>query len=431
MAAEVQMPKLGATMEKGTIIEWLKDEGDAVELGEPIVEIMTDKINIEVEATGSGVLLKKLFETDTEVPVFEPIAYVGEPGEKVEEQPKAAAGKTADLRMNNELQEKSESFTQEVNAETKIRRTPAALKLANKHGIDISKIKGSGPHNRIHIIDVEKYLSKNEKIKTPLAEKIAKDYKIDTAKISTDKQRILKEDILRELTLQAQSVINYKGIRKIVGDRMALSAKTVPHVTLNSEVDMTKAIEIRGLLLDKIKKQTGHRLSITEIIVKCVAHALKANPLLNASLNGNQINLYSDINIGLAVAIPNGLVVPVIKQADQKGFAELTNISKKLVKSARENRLTSDELSGGTFTISNLGMYAVDSFTPIINQPESGILGVGRIREQVVSVNGAIEVRPQMALSLSFDHRVIDGAPAAQFLTDVKNILENPYELLS
>jgi pyruvate dehydrogenase E2 component (dihydrolipoamide acetyltransferase) len=435
MPVEVLMPKLGATMEKGTIIEWLKNEGDPVEIGEPILEIMTDKIGMEVEASASGILLKKLYEKDAEVPVMVPIAYIGEPGEKIEAKTvvdqEIQIKKDKKVIQHEESNQTGENLYQTNNVDSKPRRTPAALKLARQHGIDLRKIKGSGPNNRIHVKDVELFIQNSKKL-TPLAKKIAENTKVDTNSIpvSLNYKKVRKEDVIKEIPRNGARSVKYYGIRKIVGERMVQSIHTAPHVTLSTEVDMTAAIDLRKRLIDKIQAITGYRLSFTEIIVKCVAHTLKAHPMLNASLIGDQIEIHSDINIGIAVAIPNGLIVPVIKNADQKGLALLTEESKKMVKSARENTLTSEKLSGGTFTISNLGMYEIDTFTPIINQPESAILGVGRIRDQVVSVNSSIEIRPQMTLSLSFDHRIIDGAPAAQFLTDLKEILENPYELM-
>ncbi|WP_042346988.1 dihydrolipoamide acetyltransferase family protein [Bacillus massiliigorillae] len=434
MVAEIQMPKLGATMEKGTIIEWFKNEGDSVELGEPILEIMTDKINMEVEAISSGILLKKLFEVDTEVPVLVPIAYIGELGENIAEK---LVDQTKNETENNksmvneggEIKSEKPSL-QSTFIDSKIRRTPAALKLAQRHGLDLSKIKGSGPKNRIHQKDVELYMKDNSVPISPLAQKIVAEHNIDLSSRQSVHTKIQSEDVLKGISRTTSSSVNYNGIRKVVGERMAKSAHTAPHVTINTEVDMTNTMDMRNSLLEKIQSKTGYRLSYTEIIVKSVAHTIKSHPMLNASLNGNQIDLHSEINIGVAVAIPNGLVVPVIRNANQKGFSDLAVESKNLAKKVRENKINADELQGGTFTISNLGMYDVDSFTPIINQPESAILGVGRIREQVVSHNGAIEVRPYMSLSLSFDHRVIDGAPAAHFLTDLKAVLEKPYELM-
>lgn len=434
MAHDVLMPKLGATMETGTIITWFKEEGDSIEVGEPILEIMTDKINMEVEATNSGILLKKIYDNDTEVPVLVPIAYIGQPGEIITEDENIQAEfekEAATEKIESEDSERNvELHTHTLLVDTKIRRTPAALKLAKNHGVDLRKVQGSGPKSRIHQIDVQRFIEKTIRPISPLAQKMATQHNLNPSTIQSTNTKIKKEDVLSQLSQVQSNTINYNGIRKVVGERMASSSQTVPHVTLNTEVDMTNAIQLRQALMERITRKTGYRLSYTEIIIKSVAHALTLHPMLNASLNGNVIELHSDVNIGLAVAIPNGLVVPVIRNADKFGFAELTEESKLLAKKARDNKITPSDLQGGTFTISNLGMYAVDSFTPIINQPESAILGVGRIKEQVVSINGKIEARPFMSLSLSFDHRVIDGAPAAHFLTDLKEILENPYELM-
>lgn len=221
-----------------------------------------------------------------------------------------------------------------------------------------------------------------------------------------------------------------KGLRKAIAEKMLESVRTIPHVTLTSEVDMTKAIEVRKALLPVIEGQTGYRLSYTEIIMKTVAHVLGNHPKVNASLIDNEIIYNKDINIGLAVAVENGLVVPSLKQVNTRGLAELTEMSKILGKKARESKLTPDEMQGSTFTISNLGMYAIDGFTPIINPPETAILGVGRIIEKPVVVEGQVEVRPMMVLSLSFDHRVIDGGASSRFLTDLKASLEKPFSLL-
>jgi pyruvate dehydrogenase E2 component (dihydrolipoamide acetyltransferase) len=220
-------------------------------------------------------------------------------------------------------------------------------------------------------------------------------------------------------------------MRKVIAQRMAASAYTAPHVTLTTEADMSQAIEVRTTLLPAIEKMTGQRLSYTAIILKAVASALARHPKVNVSLKDDVIEYHESIHIGLAVAVTDGLVVPVIKEVDRKGLAELTVDSKRLAGLAREGRLLPDDMRGGTFTISNLGMYAIDAFTPIINQPESAILGVGRIHEKPVGVDGQIVLRPMMSLSLSFDHRVVDGAPAAAFLQEVKEMLESPYQMLA
>ncbi|MFG6114161.1 dihydrolipoamide acetyltransferase family protein [Halobacillus sp. MO56] len=437
MAVDVQMPKMGATMETGKIIAWLKEEGDPIENGEPILEIMTDKINIEVEASASGILLRKLYEEDTDVPVLKTIAYIGEPGEEIPEPKNEASSEEKEpVEVVNEKDGKEEAdIDSNSNVKhltmTKPRRTPAARKLAESHQIDLQQVQGSGPNGRIHVKDVEAYMQ-HQKKSTSLAERVAASHGLHTSEIQTysDTDKVKKEDVLQAMSRPVDTSVDYDGLRKSVGENMQQSTQTAPHVTLTTQVDMTEAINLRKQLIDKIQKNTGYRLSYTEIIVKSVARTLASHPMINASLQGERIDVHSSVNIGLAVAIPNGLVVPVIKHANKKGLASLTEESKRLARRARDNQLTPDDMTGGTFTISNLGMYAVDSFTPIINPGQSAILGVGRIREEVVSVDGNVETRPQLTLSLSFDHRVVDGAPAAHFLTDLKETLETPYELI-
>src|SRR5699024_5184931 len=221
-----------------------------------------------------------------------------------------------------------------------------------------------------------------------------------------------------------------KGMRKAVADKMVESTSNIPHVTLTSEVDMTHIIELRQSLLPIIEKQNGFRISYTEILMKATAQTLEAYPRVNASLMNDEIILNQEINMGLAVAVEDGLVVPSIKEANKKGLAKLTEHSKLLSQKARNGALTTDEMSGSTFSISNLGMYAIDGFTPIINPPETAILGVGRIIDKPVVIESEIVIRPMLTLSLSFDHRAIDGAPAAEFITEIKRRLEEPYGLL-
>ncbi|MEH7483762.1 dihydrolipoamide acetyltransferase family protein [Neobacillus drentensis] len=445
MATEVLMPKLGAAMENGTIIKWFKNEGEFIEAGDPLLEVMTDKINIEVEANVSGTLLKINCVEEETVPVNQVVGYIGDANEKV-------AGFVQKQRVSNFAANKSMHEANEVDAscyegktdhlENKVRRTPAARKLANLLGVNLQHVKGSGFNGRIHRSDVEKFVDalKQQSKTTPLAQKVAKENQVDLTQIAgTGVQgKILRNDVVKNIVRnkEAQEESNpakslkMEGIRKVIAQRMTQSANTAPHVTIVSEVDMTEGIALRNQLLPIVKKQTGYRLSYTEIIVKAVALSLRKHPMINASLQGDNIILHPEINIGLAVNAPSGLIVPVVRNADQKGFAKLTEECKEVGSLARNGKLSVDQMAGGTFTISNLGMYAVDAFTPIINQPESAILGVGRIHEKPVGVNGSIELRPMMTLSLSFDHRIIDGAPAAAFLTDLKTILENPYQMM-
>lgn len=442
MAKEIFMPKLSSTMQVGTMLQWFKEEGDPVEVGDPLFEIMTDKINIEVEAYEEGTLLKKYFEEDDEIPVNHVVGYIGEPDESVPEKPPGESGTSEteqpDAAETEPVQSTPASQTEPTPvAGEKLRATPAARRVAREQDISLTEVHGTGPNGRIHEADVSAAVSAIPSA-TPLARKVAAAERVDLQAVTGtgSNGKIYRADVERMAQPAAETAatpgkrVKMQGIRKAVADRMHQSKTTAPHVTLVSEVDMTEAIAMRKQLLGVIEKQTGYRLSYTEIIVKAAAHMLKRHPNINVSLEGDEIVFHEKTNIGIAVAIDNGLLVPVVENADQKGLAALTADSKELGKAARANKLKPSQMRGGTFTISNLGMYAIDAFTPVINPPESAILGVGRIHEKPVGLNGEIVLRPMMSVSLSFDHRVIDGAPAAAFLTDLKSVLEQPFELL-
>ncbi|KYG33657.1 dihydrolipoamide acetyltransferase family protein [Priestia endophytica] len=450
MAKEIFMPKLSSTMETGTLLEWFKEEGDRVEIGEPLFEILTDKINIEVEAYDDGVLLKKYFDTDDQIPVNHVIGYIGQADEQVPEESPGESGESNESNESSEqsVQEETETEKDEkrlvatsVISSTKPRATPAAKRIAKTKQVDLTNVAGSGPNGRVHVKDVNQYVEEGQvhsKI-TPLANKIAQQENIDVTTISGSglNGKIVKQDIstaIQEKGIKESDSSKKRrkigGMRKIISDRMSQSAFTAPHVTLTSEVDMTKVKELRTQLLPIIEKQTSLRLSYTEVIIKAVGLVLSRFPAVNASFIDDEIIYNDTVHIGLAVAVPDGLMVPVLKDVNQKGLADLTMEAKDIGKRAREQKLLPDQLKGSTFTISNLGMYAIDVFTPIINQPETAILGVGRMLEKPVVVNDNIKIRPMMTLSMSFDHRVIDGAPAAEFLTELKRVLENPFELL-
>jgi len=439
------MPKLSSTMQVGTLLQWFKEEGDSVEVGEPLFEIMTDKINIEVEAYEEGILLKRYFDEDAEVPVNHVVGFIGEEGEKVPDSPPGESSSSiqtveqSDLNNEEAKRKSTEPIIEIEERESgeKVRATPAARKLAGKEGVRLFDVSGSGPNGRIHVEDVIDYLRSSPKA-TPLAKKVADDKGIDISQIAGTgpNGKIYRSDVEGNEVVPSTDEgtdskrVKLDNIGKVVAKRMVESALTAPHVTITTEIDMTETISMRKQLLDKIEKKNGYRLSYTEIIMKAVAYTLKKHPIVNASLQDDEIVMHKAINIGLGVAVGNGLLVPVVKHVDQKGLARLTEECKTLGREARDNKLNPNSMSGGTFTISNLGMYAVDTFTPIINQPESAILGVGRINDKPVGINGEIKLRPMMTLSLSFDHRIINGAPAAAFLTDLKTVLEQPFELL-
>ncbi|ASN04380.1 dihydrolipoamide acetyltransferase family protein [Virgibacillus necropolis] len=444
MAKEVFMPKLSSTMEVGTLLQWLKEEGDSVEIGEPLFEIMTDKINIEVESYEEGFLLKKYYQVDEEIPVNTVIAYVGEENEEVPEEAPEGQDQDDSGTANKESAEENDPVKVEeeevttTTANEKVRATPASRRVARENNLSLKSIEGSGPKGRVQEADALAFLDlKDKNLVTPLAEKIAADkgINLDQVQGSGSRGKITKEDVLGHVSSESTADekperIKLKGLRKAVADKMLESAQSIPHVTLTSDVDMTKAIEVRKSLLPVVEEQTGYRLSYTEIIMKATAHVLGNHPTVNASLVDNEIVMNKSVNLGLAVAVENGLIVPSVPNVQAKGLADLTVLSKTLGMKARDNKLTPAEMTGSTFTISNLGMYAIDGFTPIINPPETAILGVGRIIEKPVVVDDSVVVRPMMVVSLSFDHRVIDGAPAAAFLTELKERLENPYGLL-
>ncbi|HWO78200.1 MAG TPA: dihydrolipoamide acetyltransferase family protein [Bacillus sp. (in: firmicutes)] len=439
MAKEIFMPKLSSTMEVGTLLQWFKEEGDPVSMGEPLFEIMTDKINIEVESYEDGFLLKKYFQADDEIPVNQIIGYIGQKNEQVpDESPGISSG---DSEGEKSSESKKECLANVAITTDKVRATPAARRVSRENQIDLSLISGSGPNGRIQEKDVLQFLVQrdNDVKMTPLAKKIAKSNQVDPDQItgSGANGKIVKDDVTKVLASrgtdeQTASVLRKRltGMRKVIGERMQLSVNTAPHVTLTSEIDMSKAKELRLQLLSTIEKQVGYRLSYTEIIVKAVGLVLSRHPSVNASLIDDEIVYNDEVNIGLAVAVEDGLLVPVLKNINTKGLAAITREAKEIGILARQQKLHPNQMKGSTFTISNLGMYAIDAFTPIINLPETAILGVGRIQDKPVVVNQAIEIRPMMTISLSFDHRVIDGAPAAEFLTELKRVLEYPFELL-
>jgi len=367
LVTKILMPRLSLTMKTGTVVQWFKKEGEKVQKGEPLVEVLSEKVTYDVEAPESGVLRKILAIEGTDVPVAQTIGVIAAPDEQIPE----IEVTEVEAVPERELIEK---------VEERIMASPAAKRLAREHGVDLAKVVGTGPEGRIVEDDVKKFI----------------------------------EEITR-LAPRVREVIPLTGIRKTTAERVSLSARTAPHSTITMEVDMTNAV--------KLHEET--QASYTDMLVKATAQALREHPIMNSTLEDEQIKIFEDINVGVAVATEKGLVVPVIHNADRMSLSDIASALKLLVEKAREGKLTKEDLTGGTFTITNLGMYGVDVFIPIINPPETAILGVGRVSEKPVVVNNEITTKPTMHLSLSFDHRIVDGAPAAQFLQKVKQILES------
>jgi pyruvate dehydrogenase E2 component (dihydrolipoamide acetyltransferase) len=410
MARAITMPQLGVTMERATITTWMKQEGDPVKQGDVLCVIESDKINFEIEAPESGVLTKVLAEKGIEVPVGEVIAVVAGQGEAfdLEELIRQAKGEFA-TRGAEPFAPRVSTRSVEVGAvhETsqpresrrKLKVSPLARRLAEEKGVSLNEITGTGPDGSI-----------------------------------------MKEDVLRAFELKGKASprttplvvskkLPLKGVKKVVAERMALSWQVAPRVTQVMEVDMTEALRFREENREQWEAK-GVRVSINDILVKAVSQALMEHPEINSSLKGDEIEVYGNVNMGIAVATERGLLVPVLRDADRKSLLDISRESSILIQKTQEGKLGPDDLSFGTFTITNLGTFGIDLFTPIINQPESAILGVGKLDQKVKVVDGdKIAIRSVMNLCLVFDHRVIDGAPAARFLGRVREILENPNQL--
>lgn len=388
MAQRIIMPKQGLQMTEGVITEWLKQEGDVVQEGEPLFEMETDKLSITIDASASGTLLKILFEEGEIIPVAETIAVVGEPGEDITAL-LSGAEETHVEQPREEALPVAAAPAKVNSISDRVLVTPRARMCAEERNIPVSSLTGSGPDGLIIERDVLNY--------RPTA-------------VAAEPE---------------ETVIPFTGMRKAIAANMMKSLTTMAQANHRMKVDMTESVRFR----DKLKSE-GIKVSYTDILVKAVAQTLVRFPMMNAVVDGETIICKHSVNLGVAVAVESGLIVPNIKNAQTLRVTQIHEQLAALAEKARTSGLTRDEYTGGTFTITNLGMYEVDEFTPIINPPEVGILGVGAIVDMPWVVNGQMEIRPILTLSLTYDHRVIDGAPAAQFLQQVKKLLQNPYLML-
>ena len=393
MATQVVLPKLGLTQEEGTIVRWVKTEGSRVAKGEPLFEVLTDKASIEVEAPASGVLLQILAPEGTTAPVATPIAIIGEPGERIPAQAapvgEAGAAAAAGVPVRH----------------GRIRVSPRARALAESHGIDLRALRGSGPDGRIIERDVQQAVDGAGRGGAGAAGAPAG---------------------VRPAVPPAVPA----RVRMIIARRMTESLRDTAQLTLTTEADMAEAARLRDEVGAELERRGGTRPTYTDLVVRAAAIALRDHPRLNAQWTGNGVRLLSEIHVGVAVALDEGLVVPVVRHTDRATLAQISAAVRDLSERARTSRLKPAEMAGGTFTVTTLGVYDVDAFTPILNPPEAAILGVGRVHRRPVAVGDRVEVRPVVVLSLTFDHRVLDGAPAAEFLQRVKHVLEHPYLLL-
>lgn len=408
MAFEIKMPQLGLTMEEGTVAQWLKQEGDTVAKGDVLLEITTDKLTSEIESEADGVLLKIVAKEGEDVPVKGLLGYIGEAGETVGDAAPAAAPAAA-APAPAEVPAAAPAPAPAAKADgSRIRISPLARKTAAKLGVDYQNLTGSGPSGRIVQKDILAAAEAAKQQPAPVAEAPA-------AKSG-------------ELELMdGDEVVKLAGMRKVVAERMAKSAREIPTVTQNVKIDVTKLVAFRK----QINETSGQKFSMNDFILKAVANALRANPHILVSIDGNQIIKRAHVNLGMAVALDDGLIVPVIRDADKLSLSQISATAKDLAVRARENKLAMDEYKGSTFTISNLGMFGVETFDPIINQPDAGILGVCAVQDELdMDDEGKIFKKQVMRISFTFDHRLIDGAVAAKFELAIKELLEDPMRIL-
>jgi pyruvate dehydrogenase E2 component (dihydrolipoamide acetyltransferase) len=441
----VVMPKMGDTMEEGKILRWIKREGDTVQKGDALAEIETDKVNIEAEAFAAGVLRKIIAQEGESIPIGQPIALIGKADEPLPDEAAKTAKPAKAASKQAQANGTAAAATPASAAGTAVAEPPApettgagqngqnggrtfisplARHIAAEHNLDIAHIAGTGPGGRILRDDVRAYLASPQEATTaPVAPQVqpAPAAPAQPAVPSVPAAAPGEE-------VRAQPLSN---IRKTIARRLQQSMQTAPHFYVTVAIETNKLGEVRGAINEYAAGLPNPvKVSYNDLIVKAVALALESMPEVNVSFDGEQLLFKSRINVGIAVALETGLIVPVIRDADKRGVLDIARESRRLSDAARAGKLTPDDFSGGTFTVSNLGMYDVEEFTAVINPPESAILAVGTIVPTPVVREGQVVVRDIMKVTLSVDHRALDGAIAARFLQELKRLLENPMGIL-
>jgi len=453
MITEIILPKLGQTMEEGAIIEWFKKEGDSVKRGDVLFSVESDKAVLEVEATARGFLRKILVQKEQVVPVLTVVALITRKAEEdittySESGSLPLVAKPTENEVEAEPAAASFDGVEEATRSASPQRifvSPRARRAANEKGVDLTQVPGTGPGGRVVEQDVLSFIVSRPKV-TPVAARAAEDLGVDLATVSGTgfNGRIMKEDVVAVTaqfpdpaplglaeTPTAESV-PVTGLRRIIAERMAASNTQTAPVTLVTEADATAFVAAREQLKATVSDEWGFAPGYNDLLGLIVSRALREFPYMNARLSadGTTIERLTYVNLGMAVDTERGLLVPVIRDADQKGLREFGTEFRALVELARVGKSLPDDLAGGTFTITNLGMFDIDTFTPIINLPEAAILGVGRIQSKAVFKDGELVELQMWTLSMTFDHRLVDGGPAARFLQRIKQLVENPYLLL-
>jgi pyruvate dehydrogenase E2 component (dihydrolipoamide acetyltransferase) len=445
MPTEILLPQWGMEMDEGTVVRWLKKEGDPVQEGEPLVEIETAKLTTELESFASGILTRIVVPEGGTVPIRAVLAILTAPGEEVAA-PEPSSATSASAGPGAAVSVPATAYAGQV--------VPAARRLAREHNVALTQVHGSGPNGRILIADVERAIEAAKAAGpqdgvaapvgqvVPAARRLAREQGVDLTGVrgSGPNGRILIADVERAIRslqsppaptgdsdLSHQPVL-IQGIRRTIASRMLNSLQTMAQVTLTTEANVSEAMTLREGLS---RHADGPGLSPLHLVVKACARALQDHPRMNAIQTEEGFRLMDRVNVGLAVSLPEGLVTPVLRDADSKSLGKIAAEARDLAAKTRENRATPEDLADGSFTVTNLGVYDIDAFTPIINPPQVGILGVGRAVDKPIIANGEVVKAAMMVLSLTFDHRVVDGAPAAAFLQAVKGYLEDPWWMVS
>jgi pyruvate dehydrogenase E2 component (dihydrolipoamide acetyltransferase) len=438
---KVEMPKMGDTMEEGKILHWLKKEGEQVKKGEMLAEVETDKVNIEIEAFASGTLRKILVAEGSSAPIGAPIALIGTPDEPLPDSP-GSGGKSAETTKTagiptppNVLGSAAQqpvapavfaSAQQAISdgaapsSQGRVFISPIARRIAEENKLDYAGLRGTGPNGRIIKLDVEAALTRVQPVTSPVQAAALPAQPVTAA-----------EPVLPQVDTGEVVEIPLTAMRRTIARRLSQSMQTAPHFYVTSVIDTDKLAALRQQINEYAASDPNPvKVSFNDLIVKAVAKALLRMPQMNVSFAEDRLLQKKQVHIGVAVALEQGLIVPVLRNADQRGMLDIARETRRLAEAAREGKLRPEDFSGGTFTISNLGMFDVDSFTAVINPPESAILAVGSITPTPAVVDGQVVVRNRMKVTLSSDHRAIDGATAARFLQEVKRLLEEPFGLM-
>ena len=442
----VVMPALEMAQDTGTLLRWLKHEGEQVQRGEPLMEIETDKVTLEIESGGSGVLTQVSAGPGDEVPVGQVIALLLAEGEAaVVAAPAAVSASPARPARALPASPVAAKPAAVSRAPATVAASPLARRLAAEHGVDLSELPATA--GRISKADVLAWLERqgpaggSRMLASPLARRLAGERGIELATLSGSGPQgaVLAGDVRAPEVAAAPEaaaadevlrVVPLTGMRGAIAARTQASARNAPHISLTLSADMSEALRLQQQLSPAVQAASGHKLTLTTLLARAVAATLKTHARLNAQLLEDGIHEYRPVHLGVAVALADGLLVPVMRDCDTLGLAQLQASLQQLAQRARARTLTAAELRGATFTLSNLGMYGIEHFSAIINPPEVAILAVGAVQERVVAVEGQAVVKPMLQLTINVDHRAVDGAVAAAFLRDLKQLLEDPWSLL-